>query len=251
VASAQTFVTSSGNLWEGWYAGVNLGGAWNTTCNTWDAQTGNAALNNALNNRDCPNGGVFVGGVQFGYNFQYEHIVWGLGVDWDGASSKSRNRSLTYNGQLGRPPPTGTYNSYGKVEPSSFFLLGPRIAYVFSDWLPYFRAGGVYTRGTNTAALSYTPGGPDPGAAPHTFYGSKNAKSNGWMIEAGVEYEFMEQWSAKFAYNYLNLGKSNSSVETCTPSASAACAAFANFSIENTHNSFTASMVRVAVNYRF
>ena len=142
VAFAQSVITtSSGHQWEGFYAGVNAGGAWNTTCNTWDAQTNSAVINNALNNRDCPNGGVFVGGVQFGYNFQSENIVWGLGVDWDGASSKSRNRSLTYNGQLGTPPPTGTYNAYGKVEPSSFFLLGPRIAYAYNDWLPYFRVG--------------------------------------------------------------------------------------------------------------
>jgi outer membrane immunogenic protein len=252
VASAQNVITtSSGNQWEGFTAGVNLGGAWNTTCNTWDAQTASPAINNALNNRDCPNGGVFVGGVQFGYNFQYEQIVWGLGVDWDGASSKSRSTSLTYNGVPASPFPTGTYTASGKVEPSSIVLLGPRIGYAVDNWLPYVRAGGAFTNGTPSGTLSYTPGGPNPDpAGARSFTGSKNAKNNGWMIEAGVEYQFLDQWSAKLSYNYLNLGKSSSSVETCTGGA-AACGAFNNLTIENTHNSFTASLVRVGVNYRF
>ena len=252
-ASAQNVITtSSGHQWEGFYAGVNAGGAWNTTCNTWDAQSSSAAVNNFFSNRDCPNGGVFVGGVQLGYNFQYQQWVWGLGVDWDGASSKNRSRSLTYTGTPPSPFPTGTYNSYGKVEPTSIVLLGPRIGYAFDNWLPYIRAGGVFTSGTPSGTLTYTPdaAAAAAGAEAHTFYGSKNAKNNGWTVGAGVEWEFMDQWSAGLEYNYINLGKSNSSVETCQGSA-AACAAFANLSIENTHNSFTASIVRLKVNYRF
>lgn len=254
VASAQNVITTaSGNQWEGWFAGVNLGGAWNTTCNTWDAQSNSAAVNNFFSNRDCPNGGVFVGGVQFGYNFQYQQIVWGLGVDWDGASSKNRSRTITYNGVPPSPFPTGTYTAYGKVEPNSIILLGPRIGYAFDQWLPYFRAGGAFTSGTPTAALNYTPdaAATAAGAQSRTFIGSKNAKNNGWMIEAGVEYQLMDQWSAKLAYNYLNLGKSSSSVSSCTPAGSAACTAFGNLTIQNTHNSFTASLVRVEVNYKF
>jgi outer membrane immunogenic protein len=199
---------------------------------------------------------VFVGGVQFGYNFQYQQIVWGLGVDWDGASSKNRSETRTYNGQFGTPPPTGTYTAYGKVEPNSIFILGPRIGYLFSgyeNWLPFIRAGGVFTSGTPTAVLSYTPdaAAAAAGATSKTFVGSKNAKNNGWMIGAGVEWEFMDQWSAGLEYNYVNLGKSSSSVESCTPAGSAACTAFGNLTIENTHNSFTASLVRLKVNYRF
>ena len=255
VASAQNVITtSSGTGWEGFYAGVNLGGIWNSTCNTWDAQTSSAALNNALNNRDCPNGGVFAGGVQFGYNFQYQQIVWGLGVDWDHASSKDRFSTRTYDGSLGVPPPTGTYSAGGKISPDSIFILGPRIGYLFegySNWLPYIRAGGVFTSGSSSAALNYTPGGPDPGPASKTFYGSKNSKNNGWTVGAGVEWEFQDQWSAALEYNYINLGKSSSSLESCTPAGSAACTAFGNLTIENTHNSFTASAVRLKINYRF
>ena len=256
VASAQNVITtSSGNSWEGFYAGVNLGGIWNSTCNTWDAQTANAALNNALNNRDCPNGGVFAGGVQFGYNFQYQQIVWGLGVDWDHASSKDRFSTRTYNGQFGTPPPTGTYSAGGKVSPDSIFLLGPRIGYLFEgyeNWLPYIRAGGAFTSGESTLALNYTPDAAAiaAGAQSRTFVGSKNSKNNGWMAGAGVEWEFQDQWSAALEYNYINLGKSSSSVQSCSGSA-AACAAFGNLTIENTHNSFTASAVRVKLNYRF
>src|SRR5271156_5173865 len=95
--------------WEGFYAGFNLGGAWNTTCNTWSLN-GPAATDpnivNAFNNRTCPNNGVFIGGVQIGYNFQHEEWVWGFGLDYDIWSAKNRNRSYTYAGAA--PPPDGT-----------------------------------------------------------------------------------------------------------------------------------------------
>src|SRR5271170_6786174 len=85
--------------WKGFYAGFNIGGAWNSTCNTWDLNNvTNPALVNAFNNRDCPNNGVFVGGVQIGYNFQYDQWVWGFGLDYDYWSAKNHNRSIAFPG---------------------------------------------------------------------------------------------------------------------------------------------------------
>ena len=47
---------------------------------------------NAFYNRNCPNNGVFIGGAQIGYNFQYNQIVWGFGLDYDDWSAKNHNR---------------------------------------------------------------------------------------------------------------------------------------------------------------
>jgi outer membrane immunogenic protein len=101
--------------WKGFYAGINVGGAWNSTCNTWQLNdVTNPAFINAFNNRDCPNNGVFVGGVQIGYNFQHEQWVWGFGLDYDNWSAKNRNRTFNYvgPGQEGGAP-SGTFNFSG------------------------------------------------------------------------------------------------------------------------------------------
>src|SRR5580658_2387930 len=77
-APPDVITTSSGvHDWGGFYGGINLGGAINTTCNTWTAN-GPLAGTAAFNNRDCPNNSTFIGGVQIGYNFTYQQLVWGF-----------------------------------------------------------------------------------------------------------------------------------------------------------------------------
>ena len=79
-AQAQDIITTATTDWRGFYVGGNIGGAWNHTCSSWDPGPlirGNPALANAFYNRDCPNNGNFIGGVDLGYNFQYRSV--GLG----------------------------------------------------------------------------------------------------------------------------------------------------------------------------
>jgi outer membrane protein OmpA-like peptidoglycan-associated protein/opacity protein-like surface antigen len=230
--------------WRGFYVGVNAGGAWSTTCNTWTAN-GPLANTPAFNNRDCPNRGTFVGGVQIGYNFQHDQWVWGFGADYDFWSSKSRTNSLVYNGAVF---PQGTYSFSGQISPNGFAILGPRIGYAVDRWLPYLRVGGVFSSGSHEVQAFYTPTGAASPTA--SFNGGKNSKSNGFGLGAGVEYALADSWSMRFEYTYVNLGKGSSSNVTCTGSA-AACNAFANLSLDSIHNSFTASVARLAINYRF
>src|SRR5271166_6356958 len=118
-AAAQDVIATGGTDWRGFYAGVNLGGAWNSTCNSWTpAGTLPPGVATAFYNRDCPNNRTFVGGAQIGYNFQSDQLVWGFGLDYDIWSAKNRNRSFTYAGPT--PPPDGTYAFTGKVSPNGF-----------------------------------------------------------------------------------------------------------------------------------
>jgi outer membrane protein OmpA-like peptidoglycan-associated protein/opacity protein-like surface antigen len=244
IGAARAQDSSSITNWRGFYVGGNIGGAWSTTCNTWTAN-GPLANTPAFNNRDCPNNGAFVGGAQIGYNFQSDQWVWGFGLDYDFWSSQNHNRSLLYTGPAF---PDGTYAFSGKVNPNGFAILGPRIAYAIGDWLPYLRVGGVFSSGSHDVTASYTPTG---GAAPTaTFNGSKNSKSNGFGVGVGVDYALADQWFLRADYTYVNLGKGSNSTPTCMGSA-AACAAFSGFSLDSIHNSFTASVVRVGINYRF
>jgi outer membrane immunogenic protein len=246
-ASAQDVITTSGTDWRGFYVGANLGGAWNSTCNSWTPSGPiiDPAVATAFYNRNCPNNGTFVGGVQIGYNFQKDQLVWGFGLDYDAWSAKNRNQSFTYTGAV---IPDGTYNFSGKVSPNGFGILGPRIGYAVDQWLTYFRLGGVFTGGSHTSTASYTPAGATAPTA--SFTGGKNFNTSGFGVGAGFEYMLPESWSFRAEYTHVSLGKGTNSVTTCTGTV-ANCAAFAGVSLDNIHNSFTANIFRVGLNYKF
>ena len=162
-AGAQDVIATVQNPWAGWYAGGNIGGAWNNTCNTWEPgaaiTSGNyPGLASKFYNRDCPNNGNFIGGVQFGYFFQSDQWVWGFGADYEAIGSKTNTRSYTLaSGSATYPIPDGTYTASGKTSPNGIFLLGPKIGYSVDQWLPYLRVGGAFASGQHTTTLSYTP----------------------------------------------------------------------------------------------
>jgi outer membrane immunogenic protein len=245
-ASAQGVVMTTTSLpWNGFYVGLNAGAAWNTTCNTWTAN-GPGANTPAFNDRDCPNKSTGLGGVQFGYNFQHEQWVWGLELDYDIWSTKNKSKSFAYTGAAFPP---GTYSFSGKLSPNGVAIIGPRLGYVVDNWLPYIRAGGVFTSGTHDIVASYTPTGASTPTA--TFNGGKNTASHGFGVSVGTEYKFAEQWSAKLEYTYIQLGKSSQNSTTSCSGSAVACDAFAGASLDSIHNSFTASLLRFGINYAF
>ena len=112
-AQAQDVISVANNPWEGFFAGANIGGAWNHTCQSWEPGAAITSgmypgLANAFYNRNCPNNGNFIGGVDFGYNFQIDQWVWGFKADYDAVGNKSYNRSYTYTGDTGAGIPSLT-----------------------------------------------------------------------------------------------------------------------------------------------
>ena len=245
-ASAQDIITTtSDTYWRGFYAGGNLGGAWNSTCNSWTPANGisNPTIATAFYNRNCPNNSTFIGGVQIGYNFQKNKLVWGFGLDYEFLSSKNRSRSITYAGAS--PPPVGTYTFSGKLSPDGFAVLGPRIGYVVDNWLPYFRIGGVFTSGSHHSTATFTDAS---GTA--SFSAGKNFDTSGFGAGFGVEYALQAPWSLRAEYTYVNLSKGSNSVTSCSGTA-ATCTRFANVSLDNINHSLTFNIFRVGFNYKF
>jgi len=244
--------------WKGFYIGGNIGGAWNSTCNTWSLNGPAAtdpALVNAFNNRNCPNNGVFIGGAQIGYNFQYDRWVWGFGLDYDQWSAKNHSRTLTYAPAVDTGFPPGTASFYGKVSPNGFAILGPRIGYAVGNALPYIRAGGVYAGGSRNTTTSYTSAGD---ASPDAYFsGSKNFKSSGFGAGAGMDYLLSDNWFLRAEYTFIKLGKGTTSAAQCTSAGTAAGAAIcdqfgaSSLQLDSIHNSFTANIVRIGINYKF
>jgi outer membrane immunogenic protein len=257
----QDVITTAGTDWRGFFVGANIGGAWNHTCQSWTPGTaitsGNyPGLASAFYNRNCPSNGNFIGGVDLGYNFQYDQWVWGFKADYDAVGNKSINRSYTYAGGVaGYPIPNGTYAFTGKVSPNGIGLLGPRVGYAIDEWLPFFRVGGAFAGGQHTSTLSFTPNASTVPATPAaSISGGKNFKSSGFNVGFGLDYGLSGPFSFTAEYNYVNLGKGTNSTFACSTAKGTVppiCANYANFSLDNIHNSFTMNLFRVGFHYRF
>ncbi len=205
--------------WNGFYAGLNLGGGWNSNNGNnevsayWDPnyQFGKSigpGLSNigwAPNLFFLPNGnqtssaGGVVGGLQVGYNFQFNpSIVVGAEADFDGSS-------------LGGNGPGNGYNFYASPFASSIY---PNFAYngvlvpvaainggkLSLDWFGTVRgrAGWLFT----PTLLVYGTAGFAYGGV--QAWGQSNTRT-GWTAGGGLEWMFAPNWSAKVEYLYMDL----------------------------------------------
>jgi outer membrane immunogenic protein len=231
--------------WDGFYAGVNAGAGSNRTCDSWGLSGLPPATAAVFESRVCPGNDRFVGGVQIGDAFQYQRLILSFGADFDAWSAGSYGRSLRYAGNL---PPPGNYTFSGRLSPSDFGIVGPRIGYAGDHWLPYLRVGSIITGGSRGTALSYTP----TGAAKSTvsFSGGRTFASAGWVTGGGMELVLSGPWSFSAEYARASLGSGSSSLASCAESASA-CATFSAVSLDSAHNGFTANLFRIGINYWF
>jgi outer membrane immunogenic protein len=236
----------SDHPWSGGYAGLNLGEASKGTCNSWTA--GGTAIDpagsTAFHNSNCASSS-FVGGVQIGDNFQYKRLVWGIEADLDVWGGGNRSQTLKYAGEI---PPAGTYTASGRLSPSDFIIIAPRIGYGGTLWMPYVTAGAIAALGSHDSTLSYTP--TDAAKPTASFSGGRNFASGGWVAGGGAEWGLNGPWSVKAEYLHVNLGRGSNSAAACSGTP-AACAAFAGLSFDSSHDGFSANLFRIGITYWF
>lgn len=154
-APAQAYVAPGFN-WTGFYAGANIGYGWG------DYDTSAVRLNDA--------GGI-TGGIQAGYNLQYDPIVVGIEGELGYAGIEDKFAGAK-----------GTLSWRG--------ALTPRLGFAFDRFLPYVK-GGL--------------------AAGQVDFKFPNGKDDafmwGWTVGAGVEYAVTDNVSVKLEYNYTDLGR--------------------------------------------
>jgi outer membrane immunogenic protein len=211
--------------WTGFYVGANIGGAWAN--NRW---TDTLFLTNFNNNG---NNGVFIGGGQIGGNYQIGSFVIGGEWDFDWASNNNNNGTGIV------IPAVGTF----VVTNNNRWIttVAARFGYAIDHWLLYGKVGGGWVGNNNltvtnvTTGLSLTCG---------TFTNLTNCGNNtgGWLVGAGAEYAFTNNWTVKFEYDYLGLGN-----RTFVIPATAPFLAGDTF----TSNNRNVQMVKVGVNYLF
>lgn len=175
---------------EGWYAGANVGWAEGTTQDNY---------NPSSDERDLEGN---IGGLQVGYNWQLvNNIVLGI----EGGLSLS-NIEDENGGNL-----EGNNEWYGNSEIKNTANLNLKIGYAFYNWLPYV------TTGLTVASMDYMSGcqsnGQSMGSDCETpFESSADDFRVGYNVGAGVQYKFMDSFSAAIEYSYTDLGKSTANL---------------------------------------
>jgi outer membrane immunogenic protein len=231
--------------WTGFYAGVNLGGAWNTNCSSFLATSPTGTV--TYSGSHCP-GASFIGGGQLGYNYQIGSWVLGLEGDVSGATSKSDNFARTVG--AGAAVPAGTYSFSGNHTPSAIGTIRARIGYSFGGnrWLVYGTGGGIFAGSSANVAIGYVS---TDGTQAANFSRSSSTTRTGWTLGGGIEYKLSERWSLKAEDLYANTG--NLSVpNNCVDTANGAvCSNFSHVVFSSANAAGNVNIFRVGVNYKF
>jgi len=209
--------------WTGFYVGGNVGYSWGN----WDPGSNFPVLDGTttffppnsgfVDHWDCTSFGPFcssranvhgaLGGIQGGYNRQFDR--WVLGVEGDiqvTGQSRTENGSIIYTG-VATPTCDSTVGS------------NPCRVNVSNQWkLPWFGTLRARAGFTSDRWLVYATGGLAVGEARSNFTFTENQFVNvaltvqdsvvkaGWTVGAGVEAMLGNNWSVKAEYLYIDLG---------------------------------------------
>jgi outer membrane immunogenic protein len=210
--------------WTGLYVGANIGGAWAN--NNW---TDTVFLTNF--NNDNHNNGVFIGGGQIGGNYQTGNFVIGGEWDFDWAGNSNNNVTGVVIPGVGAIAVTNNNRWITTV--------AARFGYAVDHWLFYGKAGGGWVGNNNLTVTNVTTG---VSLTCGNLANCGNNNTGGWLLGAGVEYAFTNNWTVKAEYDYLGLGN-----RTIVIPAAAPLLAGDTF----TSNNRNIQMVKVGVNYLF
>jgi|SRR5665213_905540 len=268
IASQPASAADRVSNWSGFYVGGNAGYAWGSESNSLNIGDGPSVLNchfcsaivggndaalaqNAGSSSFDPRG--FVGGAQFGYNWQKANWVYGIEADIGGFSqSQTENSSANLLANTAFPQCfagggaavacTGNFSSTVKAD--WLITIRPRIGYAWDQSLVYVTGGLAISK------LSFSQSYSDNiNFAAGNVGGSQNSSASqlkaGWVIGAGLERAMGKNWSLKAEYLYVRFDGLNANGAL----SDAVTGDFANFSNRVDH--FASNIVRVGFNYKF
>jgi outer membrane immunogenic protein len=180
--------------WTGFYIGANIGADWTRTKTTasadpigWLFQT---PFVNAAGTRTLSDTSV-IGGVQAGYNWQYNVFVAGIEADISGLNA---NETSIVDPLV---PCCGGI-MIQSFKQTVFATLRPRIGVAFDRTLVYATGGLAVARFSSSDAVIGNP--------PITRGTSTSEWRAGWTVGGGLEYAFAPNWSGKIEYLYSDFG---------------------------------------------
>ena len=187
--------------WTGFYIGGNVGAGFGTTKSTLNIAPPNAIIN-AIAGPGVPpitlnlplasqstNG--FLGGGQVGYNWQTGILVFGLEGDFD------------WSGLQGNAPCVVIFAC--NVKHSWEADITGRVGVVAVDRaLLYLKGGVAWEQSNYSLGNSLTVGG--AGGVAASVSASASATRTGGLLGMGFEYRFLDHWSTKLEYNFIDFG---------------------------------------------
>ena len=194
--------------WAGFYVGANIGVA--------SARTNISSANYFGGNLDSNTTGV-IGGLQAGYNWQFNSLVVGVEAD---ISAASLNRAT--------PSPLGFAGDVFNGNMTALGTVRGRIGWAFDRILVYGTGGVAFA---NLKDQYNAPGFPFPFAATATSF------ATGWTAGGGVEYALSGPWTVRV--EYLHVGFSRSATDTTSGFGY-------NFAFKD-----SVDIGRVGINYKF
>lgn len=198
--------------WTGWYVGLNAGGNWgrSKTSTVVDLGSGlgytpaSLAILNAAGQPTGFDTSGFIGGEQFGYNYQIGRWLLGVEGDFDYFHSVGSKTLIS------TPIAGNTATMATSVSTDWLFTLRPRVGVIASNWLFYATGGLAVTR--LKAGGSFV----ETGTIPLSASASTSSNKAGWVIGGGIETLLPGRWT--FGAEYLYVGFNNiTATYTLTP----------------------------------
>jgi outer membrane immunogenic protein len=235
---AQPFVAAP--TWTGSYIGANVGYGWsNTAVQIAGTPPFDAFVGPAIDSVIASGPKGVLGGMQAGYNFQYNAIVFGVetDLDWSGI----RKNQTDAHGDAGLPATLFTTSGDQKLD--LFGTLRGRLGWTFDNLLIFATGGLAYGHASVSTTTGSTIGGVfcSPGGFSDCTSGSASKTLAGSTWGGGLEWKLGGPWSAKAEYLYYNLG----SLSFSAPNALNPVNPF------RTSVDFKGDIVRIGLNYKF
>ena len=205
--------------WSGFYIGGNLGGAW-VHGDATDSLFG-------LDFGHSDNNGVFIGGGQVGFNYQFSNFVLGVEGDFDWAANNNNTSNGVFVPVLGQTIQVTANNRWVTT-------LAARLGVAVDRMLFYGKAGGGWVGADSFRVTNLTTGA--------SISGSNGNTNGGWLVGAGFEWAFADSWSARFEYDFLGLSSRTFAVPAGSPFLAGDTFTVGNRNIQ---------MATVGINYRF
>jgi outer membrane immunogenic protein len=170
--------------WSGFYLGGQGGGF-------YQRDTVTTPGGELLSPMSIHDGSFFAGGYT-GYNWQRGNVVFGVEGDWSWVLG---GRALS----ASQPTSTPGFFASGAASPKWIATVSGRLGFAMNNALLYVKGGAArmsvnYTGNVETASGTVL--------ATQTI----GTMRNGWLVGAGYEYGWGQNWLARVEYNYLDFG---------------------------------------------
>jgi outer membrane immunogenic protein len=159
--------------WTGFYFGGHVGGGW------LDHYSYEIALPGNFVNQSP---GSFLGGAQVGFNWQSGPWVLGVEGQFSWTDMNATTASILFPG----------FSKNTHVD--WLGTVAGRIGYAWNNWMIYAKGGWAFAN--IDYRILFNAGS----------YAALNDTLSGWMVGAGLEYGFWNNWSMKLEYNYMDFG---------------------------------------------